>query len=219
MSIQVQDILKVSVVFVGTDLLQHAEERARFRESNGMQQATGMSLTEDGVEPSVRMELPRDRLSLDLTKKRVIAEVEYPADEAAAKRAGSLMSAAVALSQSPPPPTAYGFNMEMVYDPGLDADDTAFSYLSRALFVRGGYPIGTFVGASAKMRFQAEAGMTWAVTIEPRFNRPEAKQVFVQLNLHVPRGELPSDDETSRLLGVLWSGAHSFIRTIDERGS
>ena len=217
MPIEVQDIIKVNVVFVGTELLVHPEERARFCESRGMQQMTAMSVTEDGVGPSLRMELARDRLSLELAKNRAIAEVEYPADVDAAKRAGTLISDAVAESQDPAPPSAYGFNMEMVYGPGLDEGDTAFSYLSRALFAPDRFPIGSLVGGSAKLRFQGDGGMTWAVTIEPRFNRPDTQQVFAQVNLHVPRSELPSKDETGRLVGVLWDGTHKFIDAVDER--
>ena len=217
MPIQVQDIIKVNVVFVGTDLLVHPEEKARFCESHGMQQMTAMAVTEDGVGPSSRMELARDRLSLELAKRRAIAEVEYPTDVDVAKRTGSLISDAVAMSHDPAPPSAYGFNMEMVYDPGLDGGDTAFSYLSRALFVPGRFPIGALVGGSAKLQFGGDHGMTWAVTIEPRFNRPDAQQVFAQVNLHVPRSELPSNDETGRLVGVLWDGAHKFIDAVDER--
>ena len=112
---------------------------------------------------------------------------------------------------------AFGYNVELVYD--QDSGSPATEYLAHQLFADD-YPRNEgwhLEGGSAKLTFRSN-GLSWIVTIEPRFNDANTKKVFLSMNLHRNEQRIPETDEIQNSLETTWDQATTFVKRLDESG-
>jgi len=221
MTVNVQEVLVVDTVLLNLALLQNE------REILACSQAMQAEIVLDGIvlDPQPRgaapvqgqvLQLHRDRMRVETSAIRTRIAKEYPAAIEDLDLLSKLTAEALeATDLGGRSPTAFGFNIKIVYD--QESDEPAIHYLGRRLFksARGICENWSQVGGFGKMIFQ-EGDKQWTIALEPRMQELHATKVFLDVNLHLQQARLPSRNDLDSLLGELWSQAHSLIETIDD---
>ncbi len=219
----IEDIIKVNFVLVGYRLLSTQEEVDAFTEGVGSDvQISGAGFTanvQSGLtEPLYSLVLNKDRITLELSSLRSTISRDYPEKEDL-QRLSDVVTAAIVNTPSPEqPPRAFGYNIELVFDPR--AGTPAFQFLGHKLFrAELGNQGWTLSGGSAKLIFRddSDAGsstMSWTATIEPRFNDVRSSRVFLSLNLHRAEQRIPTAENIESDLSNLWNQASEFIQQL-----
>lgn len=223
MTVRVQDVLTIDAVFVGLELLRNE------REITACSAATGAEIIADGViiagspqMPPIQgrvLRVPRNRMTLETSPHRTRVVKEYPSAIEDVALVVQLATQAIADTDlQGGAPSAFGFNLQMVYD--QDSGENAIRYLGSRLFIptRDLHEQWGLVGGFGKLLFQ-EGPRQWTIALEPRLNALNAEKVFLDINLHVSVARLPEASEMEMLMRNLWNQAHDLIETIDGRGN
>ena len=221
MPVGAQTVLKINIVLVGLHLLRNPDEVNAFANSADTEVVTsalGLTIGLPPVSPELgqRIELPRDRISIDLTPVRTTIEREYPSCPSDLEHLAKTAGLAIASTESlDTPPTAFGYNIEAVYN--QTSGRSAFSYLGDKLFASGGPALTGWelVGGSGRFIFNSDEGR-WSIRVEPRFNDEENSRVFLNMNLHKTESRLPDVDDMMASFVHIWRQAESFARHLDE---
>ena len=220
MPAEIQDVLKINVVFVGIGLLNTPDEINAFSvavAADVQMLAAGMVFGAPPIlpEPGRKLAIPRERVTLDLSPARTIIEREYPS-EGDVSRLSEI--AGYAVQQTAPQegaPSAFGYNIELVFNQTTGAP--SLQYLGDRLFHQGNFGADewSLVGGAGRLIFDSSDGR-WTIQVEPRFNSEETHQVFVNLNLHKAEQRLPPAEEISQSFMTAWHRVHTFVTRFDE---
>lgn len=224
MPIDVQDVLKINIVFVGIGVLNDPEKVAAFSKTVG---AEVLRAGEEfgfvgGLSPAAsavgqRLALQRDRISIGSSPDRTMIEREFPL-ETDLQRLAEVADEALQSREGEELPRAVGYNLELVYD--QDSGYPAFQYIGKRLFREDTFvPEGwALAGGAGRLIFGSAAGR-WTVHIEPRLGDASSSRVYLNLNFHIEEQRLPDRAEMLRTFQHVWSQSHDFARCLDERGA
>ena len=222
MTASVQDVLTIDAVLVDFQLLRDEHEINAYGAAIGVEIVPERVLVAGAPQmPPLQgwvLRLPRNRMILETSARRTRIVKEYPSSNDDVTAVVELARKAIdATNLGEDVPSAYGFNIQVVYD--QNSGDNAMSYLGQRLFAPTNdlHERWGLVGGFGKLMFQ-EDQRQWTIALEPRFNDPNTTKVFLDINLHIPEGRLPEEDEMRTLLGELWDRTHALIETIDGRG-
>ena len=219
----VEDVIKVNIVLVGYRLLSTQEEVDTFRDDiKSDVQIAGAGFTANiqsgNTEPLYNLVLNKDRIALELSSLRSTISRDYP-EEKDLVRLALVASQAIRVSDlTDQSPRAFGFNIELVFNPY--ADLPAFDYLGARLFREDlGNEGWTLSGGSGKLIFADNSSIPgnlihWTIALEPRFNDARASRVFLSLNLHHSEERVPTQAEIEDSLKLLWDQAYKFVERL-----
>ena len=227
MPIEIQDVLKVSVVLAGVVLLGEQRQRDKFAELANSELIAEMLVSgpvppprptiggpANVAETGLLLNLLRDRIQLVSTPSRTSIERQYPNfDEL--NRLADVAGYAIDLTDlKGQVQSACGFNIEMVY--GQTEEKPAETYIAERLFSHHGFGIEdwTLVGGGGKLSFQGEDAR-WNFAVEPRANDPSGLKVFLSLNLHRDTQQVPNREEILDSLQKIWNRSRSFATKFD----
>lgn len=222
MPINIQDILKINIVLGGVRLLPEPHQHDAFIASidtdvvarqpvmalpagfpGGFQEADELTFA-----------LPKDRIELSCQPSQSVAEREYPATIDDLDRLAEITSQAIALTEpTGQTPVAYGFNIQMVYL--TSAEEPSGEYLAKRLFRQLDLGKWSLTGGSGHLSFRASSDALYNFTVEPRFKDPVSQKVFLSLNLHKDRPEMPDQDELVISLRDIWVRCQQFATQLD----
>ena len=222
MAVNVQEVLVVDAVLAELALLRNETEIVACGEAMGAEiVGDGIVLASQrhGSAPAQGqvLRLHRDRLLVETSAARTRIAREYPTGIEDVHLVSRLTAHAIASTDVEGKlPTAFGFNIQIVYD--QDSGEPTTRYLGRRLFKSALDLDENWVqsGGFGRMLFQ-EGHRRWTIVLEPRMQDPNTTKVFLDVNLHVSEERLPSRDDVDLLLEEVWSRAHSLIETIDGR--
>ena len=224
MPIEIQDVLKVNIVFAGVGLLSGQDERTAFVRSVDTDVVVERlvavpvpvgEMTEN-TESGTLLTLNRDRIRLESVPNRTLIHRDYPTFESL-ERLAEVVIYAINDTETPENAlVAYGYNIDVVYDPGAEVPSGV--YLAERLYPgkQFGDESWNLVGGSGRLVFESE-GVNWNVTIEPRANDLTGRKIYLSLNLHKDDQFLPNFDEMFDDLQTVWEQAHNFADRL-ERG-
>ena len=196
MPADVRDVLNANIVLVGIGLLNNPTEVSAFSElvdSEVISTGAGLvvSLPQGMPGPGQRLELPRERIFLNLTPIRIDIGRHYPTERGDLGRLAHVIACAVASTDLQGQlPTAIGYNLEVVYN--QTSGEPSLSYLGSRLVNSkiSGAPDWNLAGGAGLLVFDSPAGR-WTIKVEPRFNQEDTTQVFMSLNLHKAEQRVP----------------------------
>ena len=219
MATTVQDILKANLVLVGAGLLGHPGELDKFRDAIDEEiiQSVGLVTTiPAGVtEAGSTLNLPKDRITLELSQHRSTISREYPSDGDLARLARVAGLAIQATNTEDQAPRAFGYNIELVFD--QDSGGPAISYLGARLFAEGPRVDQEWrlAGGAGQLIYDG-GGKRWKISVAPRLNDEESSRVFLSLNLHIAEQRIPGESEIQKDLQEAWDQAHRFVELLDQ---
>lgn len=220
-----QETIKVNLTLLGVKLLSSPQQVEVFSASAGAEvEATGTGLTIVGDQsiptPTIRLELPKDRITLNLDADRSVIARTYPSESDLPRLAEVATLAADISKLGDALPTAHGYNVEMVYR--LESGENAYKYLGQHLFGEGEDSLAAqdwcAVGGAAKKTYESPTGR-WEFLVEPRFRSSDTDKVFLLLNLHREQPAMPGQEEIATSFGLVWSQAHALMNRIDTGAS
>ncbi len=215
-----QEVLKVDLVLVGVRLLPTPDQVTKFSEAVGedvVPAGTGLVLRADHGNPeqATRLELPKDRIALELSSGRSIIERDYPTEHELSRFADIVTLATDSSGLDNVPPRGHGYNLAMVYR--QDSGEGALSYLGKRLFgdvtfaAQGWNP----VGGTGRLMYESPDGL-WEFVVEPRLQKRDTDRVFLHLNLYREQTTIPGREEIVSALGLIWREAHALANRIHE---
>ena len=230
MEIEREDVLNISLVILGVQLLNKSEAKNEFAKQVGTEVTdtptagvTGMitiNLTPAIGEtpppisppppPFQKMRLNRDRIQLDLLPDRANILKEYPKREEIYRFAEVVGIALDQTDFSSQHPQAYGVNLDAVYR--LTTGETASQFIvsqlyTPNLFQEKGYQV---LGGTSELSLRREE-RSWNIRFQPRFGDTEADKLFVGLNLHNDDGLVPTQAIMAELLIEVWDQMDSIM--------
>ena len=218
MGANVQDVLKVSVVFVDTDFLEGDQALASFSDS------VKSEVLSDGIiignvsdartDRGRVLSVPKDRILIVSSPSRSSVERHYPQLDDMERFARVTACAIDASGLAGQPVDAYGINVDLVYE--QTSELSAQTYLAQRILspAVGASNAWSLVGGSAKLVFKDD-GRRWTATLEPRLGDETTTKVYLGLNLHLTDQQIPNRDELSALLTEVWKQAHGLVERVD----
>ena len=222
MSAAVQEVLKVELVLLDVGLLNTPFEIQEFRKAvNADVEVMGGGLLAGLPSPmagfSHQISLNRDRIVLDLAPSLSVIRREYPEKPADVERLAAVIAEAIRATNLHGDPSAHGYNIDLTHD--LPSAGPASRYLAELLFNADNLPRGEgweLLGGSGRILF-GEGDSRWQVTVEPRYRDTQASKIFLNLNLHRERAEMPGADEIEESLHEVWRRAHDLAGSLVRR--
>ena len=224
MGVRNETVLRIDITLAGLEALRHDSEVSAFEAAAGtvvVTEGVGLRLTisagQASPAPGRLLRLPRERLVLETSKRWTRVSMEYPTGVDEVAGVGRTVARACdATTLEDATPTAFGFNIEMVYD--QDSGEKAIEYLGHRLLRP---PVGlvegeTRFGGSGRIVL-AEAESQLSVVVEPRHQSLDTTEVFLAMNQHFDGGRVPSADEMTERMSALWKRVHAFATDLDAR--
>ena len=221
MEVKISDVLKVEFVLVGFGLLGRAGEfeafRARYPEARISGNSVNVDVVSNVSEQGKAISLDRDRITMELFPSRSTIRREYPQDLGSFGHLADITSDAINITAIRGQHLrAYGFNLDIVFAPESSAP--AHVFLAKKLFksvelMGKGEDI---IGGSARIVYLHNEDQ-WQVTLEPRFGDPATPNVYLNLNLHKDRQQLPTKEELNDSLVRIWEQAKTLVDTLDHQ--
>ena len=212
-------ILKVDLVLVGVGLLLEPLQVDAFSAlADGEVVPTGVGLalteTQKTPEPATRLELPRDRITLELSAGRSVIERAYPSASDLSRFADVVTLAVDKSELGSAVPTSHGYNLEMVYR--QESGENAYRYLGQRLFPGDAFADQGWspAGGAGKLAYESLDGR-WECIVEPRFRARDTDKVFLLLNLHKEQSAMPSREEIVTFLELVLNQAYALADRID----
>ena len=216
-----QEIVKFDLVLVGVRLLSEPQQVSAFSASAGgdvVPAGTGLVLSPDQRNPeqTTRLELPKDRIALELGPRRSAIERDYPIEDDLPRFADivTLATENSSLDNDSASPKVHGYNLAMVYR--QDSGESTYRYLGQRLFGRDAFaaPGWNSMGGIGKLTYEAPSGR-WEFVVEPRFREFETDRVFLQLNLQKEQPTIPGKEEIVNAFGLICREAYALANRID----
>ena len=225
MPITFGDVLKANIVLLGVALLGEQRQRDKFIGAMSTEvditPVIGGSLSPLSVigapiggETGLTMHLRKDHIRIDSLPSRTLIEKEYPTLDDL-NRLADIVSDAISLTDTENQAlTAFGFNMDIVYLP--EGGEPAAKYLAERLFPHQRSAVEGCVLTGGIGRLSYEGGDTkWNFIVEPRGNDPSGQRVFLSLNLHRDRQQLPDRVEILESLRETWNRLQDYANQLD----
>ena len=223
MSIALEDVLDVNFVVAGVRMLQELDHRERFAQRVGADVDTDLIsdpvMPLPGLTPSIIT--PSTEFQLSLQKERIVVSVTSNttvrrrySDYNGLERLAKVAHLAIECSEMPfAPVQAYGCNVTAVYS--QDESDSSSDFVATKLFPGklaqlGDTPIR---GGSGQVIYQ-EGERTWAFRVEPRANDVSGRRIYMNLNLHVDKQLMPSEDAIWKNLQLAWRSTELFAQIL-----
>ncbi len=214
--------IEASFVLVGRALLSAPENVAAFKQSIQSDVVNEVALTIPAAPANQspletqRLVLPRERISLNLTKTSSAVTKEYPQGPDDLHQLAGVIHAAISYTDPAIEPQGnFGFNAVLLVSPSTEP---AFRYLARRIIRPTLFDAtdSEITGASANMSGISPKWPAWNLRVEPRFNDQEAPKLFVALNHDFADTDVPSveSDILDHLTGVV-DHARELIKAID----
>lgn len=226
MPVKVYDIVSANLVLVGIRLLDTPAEFEKFAEAldTDLQAELGISANVAGgmPEPTRKVTLSRDRITLTMSPSRTSLDKEYPARENPtgdfARLAEVAQCAIASTVLESNRPVAFGYNLDAVFD--QDSGQPALHYLGNRLF--GPYSPGkagwSLMGGTGQLILADSRNRQWTISAKPRANDERERRVVLGLNLHIREQRLPTAAEIQTSLGEVWQEANDFMEQLDRQG-
>lgn len=222
MVFETPEVLKISLVLIGLDLLNDQDGVNEFLDSVGsevsVESLAGVVLSHQAatVDRPVRFKLDKDRLSVDILQHASWITKEYP-EKGDLQRLAEVASLAIAKTDlENNSPTSLGYTIELIHD--QNSSSTAISYLSERMFTENflGNEEWKIVGGMGTLMIERN-GQRLLVNLEPRFKDELATKVFITLGMYIPDAEvaIPDESEINEKLLETWSQAHVLIESLD----
>ncbi len=209
----VQDVLNASMVFAGIELMNRPDARDKLESAAGTEVVgldVGFSVADGGApEPSRRLVLQRDRISLDLSSTRSSVAIEYPNRDFV--QLAKVVDIALSNTDSGQQLGPYGYNMALVLNTGLD--EPAVSFLGNSLFHTQLFqqPQWNRVGGYGTQIF-TDGSRQWTFRVEPRpINDNNSRRLFMAINVHIDDAGRPTEEEIRRGFIEILSNAEQFV--------
>ena len=223
MPADVQDVLKLNIVFVGLGLLSDPTEVKAFSQEIGSDVELAAEGPAAGFPPGApalgrKFALLRDRISIALLSDRTVIERELPAESDLDRLAEVVELAVKSTSPKEEGLKAFGYNLELVYN--QSSGSPSLRYLGNRLFNNSEVALKgwTLVGGAGRLSFESSVGR-WNIRVEPRFNDETSNKVFLSLNLHKDETQIPTLEDMRDSFAHVWEQAHAFVKRLDENVS
>ena len=214
MATNIEDVLQISIVLLGVNLLKTSENVAEFLDQIGTEiVTTDVGLGSGTVNRTVAV--GRDRIAINSLPDRAVISREYPKRDDI-ERLAQVAHSAIKLSHLEDTNLkAFGYNIELVYEP--TTSEPAILHLSRRLFRENLLrDIGAqLLGGSARLHFE-KGGQRWTASFEPRLQDLTAAKVFSSFNVHHenPDGQ-PTENDIRSSMERLWDEANEIVDLVD----
>ena len=218
-SVEVDHTLGTSMVLTGINLVPSALDKQNFATASNVEVRHNPAVEIGQVIPSLtpnwspnseRLDLDRERISLELQGDRSVVKQDFPTGESL-DRLSEI--AWLALVHTPDRPTTLtlGYNIEMLLR--ATPPQSAIEVIGDAIFAPGMAPVdgAKVIGGTARIMFEF-SGSVWLVTLEPRLNDNASGVIYMSLNDHHESVEAPkSQEEILHRFLLTWATAHQFV--------
>ena len=212
----IADILRMDVVLVGFSLLGQDSEREAFAQRvdtdvDIAELAQGPPGSPPTPPSQTAVRLQRDRISVVSGQGRTVAVREFPSISnlrGDTDRLAQIVRYAVESSDTRRQQvTAFGFNMQIVFAPGVASP--AGRYIAERL--TGPVFEWETVNGSVRLTFEINERL-WTFDLQPRPRDDlRSQRLYLSVNLHVAENRVPEDNEISDSLVDLREKAVSFL--------
>ena len=218
MAAEVDDVLKVNLVLVGTMLLRTQEQRDAFQQKIGTEiMSSGVLIEKVGNAQEFTghvLQIPKDRISLECSDFRTAINRDYPRFDEIDRFADVIDYAISCSADNMKPITAFGFNTSLTFD--NDSNIPAIRYIADRFF-SSRLPSDDdshLVGGFGKLIFRSNEYQS-TFTVEPRRGDTTTTKVFLDINRHFDHGHCPRGEELVQNLESLWTDAHALVNRIE----
>ena len=221
----VPDILNVSVVFAGVELMNMPDARGNLssalNDAEILTEEVGFSLPVVEGAPSAarRYVLERDRISIEVTTGRSSIQKDYPSPTTPSddfdRLAEIVTHALINTDFEEQELSAYGYNMVIVFNP--DWQQPAIQYLGEHLFSPTAYIKDGWQreGGYGSLLFTDDQKRRWTFLLEPRpRNNTTSKRLYIAVNLHIPDTEPPNQESISGALDESLRNSTDFVEQL-----
>ncbi len=222
MTTHAQNVLSINVTFNDLQVLQRDDEITNFSESFDSEviieeSALALNLVNSMPVrvPIRKLTMPRERMFVEINPPKTRFVMEHPDSLEKATLLVKLVERAYEIGAKTAP-SSFGCNVDWVYN--LPSGENARSYLGRCLFSDASAlnTQWTHVGGQGKL-FAHEGEYKWTIALEPRFQKADAKKMFLAANLHVDEARIPDGAEVKKLLEKIWNDSNTLIERLDRR--
>ena len=227
MSIEFQDVPKVSIVLAGIVLLGEEQQRADFADLVDTEITSEMVISGpvppsptpgspvNVAEAGMVLTLHRDRIQIVSAPSRTAIERQYPTNSDLERLADVAEHAIQATDLQGQQQVAYGFNIELIYR--QDEEVPSERYIAERLYSNRQFAIEDWplVGGGGKLSFEGN-NARWNFTVEPRANDASGRRVYLSLNLHRDSQKVPGRDEILSSIREIWERSRNFAIHLDE---
>ena len=223
---KIKDVLNVSVVLVGIELLSTQDMAEKFKDD--VQSEVIMNAgTFLGVQANASLAVGRSfsiekhRIGIQCAKSQSVCRLEYPTEESLDRLAEvTYLSIENTFPQPHEITIPIGYNIELVYDLFSESERSAYQYIAKKIFsplTGEGWGLIGGAGTFSFNEYYQENHDRWNVKIEPRFNQETTSTIFLSANLHFKNIALPkTKEEILNSLNRVWEQAPKIIERIDE---
>ncbi|MCY3747807.1 MAG: hypothetical protein OXG64_00805 [Chloroflexi bacterium] len=193
--------IEASFVLVGHELLPTEDAKSAFRQAIGLEAVNEQAIV---IPPGGSAQLaadghkitfPRERIALALSGVRSSVTKDFPSGEDDLRQLANVISEALRGTDLPEAaPWSFGFNASIVHTPKVNV--TAPAYIAERLINYQRFaPAGEVVTGALALNITggSAACRQWNLRLEPRFNDPATKRVFMALNHHFETDDLPGN--------------------------
>ena len=220
MDIELDDVLKVNVVFLGIHLLRNSDDRERFKRSAGTEVVEGaldvrlaIGISPVGLpSPTTERPLPslvlnRDRITVNSTPERSEVSKDFPSKIGDLGRLTEITNQAIEFSDLRGQRLqAYGFNLEAVCSLAVSAGEfLSQNILNPRPFTDLGYQL---IGGTSNLQVMKGPHL-WNLRFEPRFGDYTQKKIFIAVNLHKDSQVIPTEQNIRQSLFEIWTQAQA----------
>ena len=222
MAAEVQDVTGIHLLLFGVVLLRSQAELTAFRSELGADTAITQTVTQGipGGTPETggTITLPKERITLSLTRGVSRVFREYPASPSELKRLAEVAQLAIDKSDlSDQSPRAFGYMIELTFD--QDSGQPAHRYLADRLFVpafasveddwllKGGEGALEYVNGNTRR----------LIDLEAQADDDYETRVLLRFSEHTAEHRVPDGDEMLSLLVAAWEKARDFVDRLDRR--
>ena len=225
MAVEIQDVLKASLVLLGVELLNTQEAVHTFTNAVGAEVSIGTNMLPGfpipfpnipGPSAGGTITIDRDRIVIETSPARTMIAKDYPSHDDL-NRLSEVAGHAIEQTEGvvDQPLRAIGYNIELVYD--QTSTSPSIRYLAERLFTADmpsneGWQLA---GGTGRLTFDDTVGRRWNISLEPRLNDQETTRIFMSVNAHQDNPRLPHKDEIKRYFQEAWQQAHDFMNKLD----
>ena len=226
MTIEVEDFLRINVVLAGIHLLSEQSQRDKFASLVGVEVGTqelpdtiappwsvpGSPIA--GTMPEIRLHLSKERITFQGKTSATTIERQYPAFSDLERLAEVASIAIDSTGLTTSTLLAFGFNIEWICR--QEQEQSSTQVIAEKLFSHKWRTIADWSLAGEKGTLVFVNGDTSrALRVEPRANYVSGRRIYLSLNLHRNRQEIPERGEIWKSLQEIWNNAEMLTQFLD----
>ena len=225
MTIEVEDVLRINVVLAGISLLGEQSQRDKFAGLVGVE--VGVQELPENLAPpwaipdaplgssmpEIRLNLPKERITLQAKTSATTIERQYPSVGDLERLAEVTSIAIDSTGATTSTLLAFGFNIDWICR--QDQEQASAKYIAERLFSEKWRTIvgWSLVGERSFLTF-ADGDTTRTFRVEPRANDLPGRRIYLNLNLHRDRQEIPERGEIWQSLQEIWDNAQMLTQLL-----